>query len=306
VFLGGERGRPDLARRSRPLRGFNAIRDIVMVAFLLLACSQSAAAPNVTTTPLGLGTGAELALVFAKEVVPRLNVPGEEQGTYARLLRAALLDANVVLQTAQYLLLVDRSPKVQAAFVLWDDGEGRLFFVGGSPVSTGRPGAYEHFRTPLGVFSHSIENLDFRAEGTPNEFGVRGYGVKGLRVFDFGWVVGERTWGRGGQSPMRLQMHATDPGLLEPRLGSAASSGCIRIAASLNQFVDKYGLLDADYEAAMERGVQFWVLRQDRTPTPWSGRYLVVVESERTRRPAWAAAPLRDRKTEEPSVSATC
>ena len=71
----------------------------------------------------------------------------------------------------------------------------------------------------------------------------------------------------------------------------AASSGCIRISASLNQFVDKYDLLDADYEAAMERGVQFWVLRPDRTPTPWSGRYLVVVESERSRRPAWAAAP---------------
>ena len=279
--------------------------DLVLVA-LLCVYVQTAAASDPTTIPLGLRTGVELAPIFAREVTPRWNVPKDEHDVYAPLLRAALLNANVVLTTAQYLLLVDRSPKVQAAFVLWADGEDRLFLVGGSPVSTGRPGAYEHFLTPLGVFSHSIEHLDFRAEGTRNEFGVRGYGVKGMRVFDFGWVVGERTWGRGGQSPMRLQMHATDPDLLEPRLGSAASSGCIRISASLNQFVDKYGLLDADYEAAMKRGVQFWMLRLDRTPTPWSGRYLVVVESERNRRPSWAELAPGDQKAEDSLLPSAC
>jgi hypothetical protein len=43
------------------------------------------------------------------------------------------------------------------------------------------------------VFEHTIAHLDFRAEGTRNEFGVRGYGVKGMGVLDFGWVIGERT-----------------------------------------------------------------------------------------------------------------
>ena len=119
MFREGERGRPDLARWSPPSRGFNAICDIVIVAFLLFACSQSGAASNVATAPLGLRTGAWLASVFEKEVTPRLNVPREEQGAYARLVQAALWSANVVLQTAQYLLLVDRSPKVQAVFVLW-------------------------------------------------------------------------------------------------------------------------------------------------------------------------------------------
>ena len=44
----------------------------------------------------------------------------------------------------------------------------------------------------------------------------------------FGWVIAERGWGAGGMSPMRLQMHATDPDRLEPRLGRAESKGWIR------------------------------------------------------------------------------
>jgi hypothetical protein len=276
------------------------------VTLLLFAEWPALAESDRTTIGLSLETGGDLALLFGRDVTPRLSVPAEEVDAYARLLRIAMLHANVRLTRAQYVLVVDRSPKVQALLVFWADGEGRLPFIGASPVSTGRPGAYEHFLTPLGVFAHSIEHLDFRVEGTRNEFGIRGYGVKGMRVFDFGWVVGERTWGRGGLSPMRLQMHATDPDLLEPRLGTAASSGCIRISASLNQFIDKYGLLDADYEAAMDRGVQFWVLRKDRTPTRWSGRYLVVVESERARRPAWAASAVRDRRSEAPRLFSVC
>ena len=105
---------------------------------------------------------------------------------------------------------------------------------------------------------------------------------------------------------MRLQLHATDPDMLEPRFGSAASKGCIRVSASLNQFLDKYGLLDADYEAAMERGVQLWVLREDRAPTAWSGRYLIVVESERTQRPSWPARVSGDEAGARSAVSTAC
>ena len=112
-----------------------------------------------------------------------------------------------------------------------------------------------------------------------------------MRVFDFGWALAERTWDDGGLSPMRLQMHATDPQLLEPRLGTANSRGCIRIPARLNRLLDHYGLLDANYKAALARGLHFWVLPRDRQPTPWSGRYLVVVDSERKARPAWSPLP---------------
>lgn len=76
---------------------------------------------------------------------------------------------------------------------------------------------------------------------------------------------------------MRLQMHATDPHLLEPRLGTAQSKGCIRIPAALNDFIDRYGILDADYEQAMPAGLTFWVLRRDRTSTP--GRAAIWLSS---------------------------
>lgn len=87
---------------------------------------------------------------------------------------------------------------------------------------------------------------------------------------------------------MRLQMHATDARFLEPRLGTRQSKGCIRIPATLNRFIDHYGILDADYEAALAAGHHFWVLPADREPTPWSGRYLVVTETPRATRPDWA------------------
>jgi hypothetical protein len=276
----------------------------LLLLFAQAAAEQGASGPS--TAPLPLRSGIELAAIFAREVKPRLNLPEEERAAYAGLLEGALTKANVVLTTAQYVLLVDRSPTVQATLVYWGDGEGTLHFIGASPASTGRRGGYEHFLTPLGVFEHSLAHLDFRAEGTRNEFGIRGYGVKGMRVFDFGWVMGERTWGDRGLSPMRLQVHATDPDVLEPRLGSAASSGCIRISASLNRFLDKYGVLDADYEAALERGGQLWVLRKDRTPTPWSGRYLIVVESDRARRPPWASLAWGDQGPATSPLSTAC
>jgi hypothetical protein len=34
-----------------------------------------------------------------------------------------------------------------------------------------------------------------------------------------------------------------------------------------------------------------WVMRADRQPTAWSGRYLVVIESPLTQRPAWSPTP---------------
>ncbi len=64
--------------------------------------------------------------------------------------------------------------------------------------------------------------------------------------------------------------------------------GCIRIPATLNTFIDHHGLLDADYEWAMARGEELWMIRPDRDPTPWSGRYLVVVDSGINGRPAWS------------------
>jgi hypothetical protein len=189
-------------------------------------------------------------------------------------------------------VLVDRNVFVQAVMIFWTSGSGDFLLIGASPASSGKPGRYEHFETPTGVFDHTVDNPDFRAEGTRNELGILGYGRKGMRIYDFGWLNAPKGWGDGAQSVMRLQMHATDPDLLERRLGSAQSKGCIRVPATFNTFIDHYGILDAEYERAIAAGKKFFVLTSTREPTPWSGQYLVVVDSTRQNRPSWSPSPL--------------
>ena len=226
---------------------------------------------------------------FEQAVDRRLELPIAAQRHYEAMLDAALADGGLGELPPQAVVMVDRSVNVQAAFVLLRTPAPGWFWLGAAPVSTGQTGRFDHFRTPLGVFSHDLDNPDFRAEGTYNENHIRGYGVRGMRVFDFGWVQAERGWGAGGRSAMRLQMHATDPDVLEPRLGRVASKGCIRIPATLNRFLDRHGLLDADYAQALARGETPWVLPADREPFPLPGRYLGVVDSGATVRPDWAA-----------------
>jgi hypothetical protein len=232
----------------------------------------------------------DLAAAFASQVDRRLELPADEQARYATLLADALREHGVEIAAPQVVVLVDRSAFVQAAMLWWVAPQQTGVLIGAAPASTGRPSGFEHFETPLGVYRHTLENLDFRAEGTRNENGIRGYGDQGLRVFDFGWVLGQRGWAPGAQA-MRLQLHATDRDRLEPRLGERASKGCIRIPATLNRFIDHYGLLDAAYDEATAAGRRFWVLRVDRQPTPWPGRYLVVIESPRDARPDWSPPP---------------
>lgn len=228
---------------------------------------------------------------FAREVDRRLEVPLDEQRRYMALLQQGLTHAAIDVTATQAFVLVDRSAKVQAAFVIVGVADGTWQWIGASPVSTGKVGAFDHFLTPLGVFAHTLANPDFRSEGTSNENHIRGYGLRGRRVFDFGWAVAERGWGAGGTSQMRLQMHATDPGVLEPRLGRVESKGCIRIPATLNAFLDQHGILDMDYEEAQAAGKSLWVLGADRRLIPWPGRYLVIIDSQTTEQPPWSPLP---------------
>ncbi|WP_322084279.1 hypothetical protein [Burkholderia sp. BCC1972] len=231
---------------------------------------------------------------FMQEVTRRLNVPASEQRAYGERLQRALVDADLGDLAGEYVAMVDRTPNVQALFIYFRATPANAWMmIGASPVGTGLPGKYDHFLTPLGVFHHSPDNMDFRAEGTTNENGIRGYGHRDMRIYDFGWVDGERGWGKGGVSPMRFQMHATDPDRLEALLGIRHSKGCVRIPASLNTFFDRHGLLDDDYQARVEAGKSLWVLRRDRDITPIAGRYLVVIDSACKARPAWAPMPGR-------------
>lgn len=232
-----------------------------------------------------------LKQAYERQVDRRWDVPTAEVARYAQLTQFAFDRAGVELRGPQYVVTVDRDPQVQVVMLLWRSRDGRWRLVGASPASTGRPGSFDHFETPTGAFEHSPANMDFRAEGTLNENGIRGYGRKGMRVFDFGWQMVPKGWGDGNVIEMRLQMHATDPDLLEPRLGSAQSKGCIRIPATLNTLLDHYGVIDASYDTALTSGQPLWVLPSDRDPVADAGRYLVVVDSERTDRPDWAPAP---------------
>ena len=117
------------------------------------------------------------------------------------------------------------------------------------------------------------------------------YGEKGLRIYDFGWQPVPKGWGSGTATRMRLRMHATDPDLLERRLGSAQSQGGIRIPATLNRLLDRYGLLDAEYEQAARDGRPSGVLDPQREPVAFPGRYLIVVDSARAERPEWNPRP---------------
>ena len=258
---------------------------------VMLAVLPACAATTGTSLDRGSLDGKSLAQNYAREVRPRLTVPDAEQKAWALLLSTLLANKDL---SPQYVVLVDRNSFIQAVTIYWMAPDRTFHFIGASPASTGKPGSFDHFITPTGIFEHTIANPDFRAEGTRNENGILGYGRRGMRVYDFGWQQAERGWGFGGEGTMRLQMHATDPERLEIRLGTIQSKGCIRISATLSAFIDRHAILDADYEQAIAHGQTFWVLSKTREPTPWSGRYLVIVDTERTSRPTWS--PLRRRR----------
>jgi hypothetical protein len=225
---------------------------------------------------------------FSLEVGNKLDVPPAQQQQVFTLVQHSLADAGLDTLPAQTFVVIDRAPLVQAAFVILLSPANGWQWLGATAVSTGKPGTFEHFVTPLGVFLHTPDNPDFRSVGTYNSNHIRGYGERGMRIFDFGWQLAERGWGKGGSSQMRLAMHATDPDRLAKRLGTVASEGCIRIPATLNRFLDIHGVLDADYEALAAAGHPQRVLRPDRQPLPWPGRYLVIIDSQASERPAWS------------------
>jgi hypothetical protein len=267
----------------KPIRTTRYLPRLLPAALLLSACAISLqAAPQ---------SPSEMAAVYRARVDQRLQVPAEETRRYAQLTEAALMRAGVHVVDAQWLFVVDRSPRVQAGLLFWRSADGEYALAGASPVSTGRPGTFDHFDTPVGVFPHTPANPDFRAEGTFNENGIRGYGIKGMRVFDLGWQNVPKGWGDGHVIQMRLQVHATDPDALERRLGSAQSKGCVRIPASLNRLLDDYGVLDAEYERQVAAGEKLWVLKDDREPAADAGSYVVVVDSQRDARPQWSPTP---------------
>ncbi len=56
---------------------------------------------------------------------------------------------------------------------------------------------FEHLLAARGVFAHTLEIPDLRAEGTLGNNHIRGHGLRGQRVFDSGREPAKRGWGSG-------------------------------------------------------------------------------------------------------------
>jgi hypothetical protein len=177
----------------------------------------------------------------------------------------------------QYFVYVDRHPGRQViltCFLNFQDSSVTL--IGADKVSTGNEKRTGFFTTPCGVFKNTIESVGYRALGTKNDQGWRGLGAKDSRVWDFGW---QKTYKKNQGIDIRLLMHATDPIFGEKRLGRVDSKGCIRISGKLNKFLDHYGLLDNEYEANKNKKSVAWLLKADRQPVVYAGKYLLIGDS---------------------------
>ncbi len=128
-----------------------------------------------------------------RQEVPGLIVDKSDNAqTWIERAQAAIAAGGFKIERPQLLVVVDRNPRVQQMRIVLARSDGRWQSLGGSKVSTGRPQGYEHFLTPTGVFPHTRRILDWWAEGTFNENHVRGLGVEGTRVWDFGWASAQR------------------------------------------------------------------------------------------------------------------
>lgn len=178
---------------------------------------------------------------------------------------------------SQYFVYVDRNPRRQAILTCFLNSRDKsIILIGADKASTGNEKRAGFFITPCGVFKNTVESVGYRALGTKNDQGWRGLGAKDSRVWDFGW---QKTYKKNQEITIRLLMHATDPDFGEKRLGGADSRGCIRISGKLNKFLDHYGLLDKEYEANKNRKTVAWLLRPDREPAPYAGKYLLIGDS---------------------------
>jgi hypothetical protein len=110
-------------------------------------------APNVAQSEERDAAGAlEMNKTFANEVQRRLNMPTADQLLYGSKLQQALQEKSLGAIANEYVVLVDRNQNVQALFIYFRArAHGIWHMVGATPVSTGLPGTYDHFTTPMGV-----------------------------------------------------------------------------------------------------------------------------------------------------------
>ena len=238
----------------------------------------------VPDAPLNVAAEAEALRASMADEVEHLIPPAKSHAANTAWRASEMLKLTFhVIDAPQLVVVVDRNPAVETLSLMLarPGGPGAWQLIGAAHVSTGQANRKDYYITPVGVFAHTDAILDFRALGTYNEHHVRGLGLAGMRVWDFGWQWALKGWhtdNAGGD--IRLQMHATDPKLLEGRLGRPASEGCVRVSSTMNRFLDHHGILDADYERVAPTDPRYSaLLAPDRTPTRLAGRLLIVIDT---------------------------
>jgi hypothetical protein len=139
----------ELAREGR--NGMRSRFLTIAMAFIGVFLCAAVPCPLWAHVDFGTNDGTILAPLYAQQVDRRLDIPESEQRAYAELLAKDLAAENS--KEAQYVVLVDRNKFVQAAMIYWMSPDRIFHFIGASPVSTGKPGTFEHFITPTGVFT---------------------------------------------------------------------------------------------------------------------------------------------------------
>jgi hypothetical protein len=249
--------------------------------------SQQAAGPEPPPLPPPLSSAQadaellRLRAAFADEVPRAIPPDSGSDKLWIEGAREAFTGSTKTIDRPQLLVVVDSNPRVQELRIIMARPEDPWQVIGGSKVSTGQAGRRDYYITPTGVFPHADDILDYRAEGTFNDNHIRGLGLKGMRVWDFGWQSAVKGWRADKESgEIRLLMHATDPDYLEQRLGRRASEGCVRVPAAVDRFMDRHGVLDFEYERAAVEDIRFRaLLLPNRTPTPLAGDALVIIDS---------------------------
>lgn len=235
-----------------------------------LLCAAAAACLPLPALATAIYTPHELRQAYRREVRQRLDVPPEEVRVYGGVSELQLFSGRQELLAPQYLLVVDRNPHVQAAFLFWRLVPGSYELVGASPVSTGRDPA-----SPVDAVRGLLEEV-VAADGACATAVPRPCRSSDLRVYDFGWPRGHA---RSTRRDLRVRVRGAD-GAAARQLGRPCAEDCILLPASLVMFLDEYGVLDEGSA------------RPQRHVLPFRGRHLLVVDSERDERPGWSPPPL--------------
>ena len=223
---------------------------------------------------------AEIRQAMARAIPHQIHLSAARQAALISLAQQMAAADHLFIRRPQLVLIVDRAATAQLMAVTLAQPGGDWEILGTSDVSTGKPGRKQHFKTPVGVLLNDGSELGYRAQGTYNQNHIRGLGVKGMRVWDFGWQTSDDWRTPGATMQVRVEMHATDPAVLEQRLGRADSEGCIRLPDALNRFLDRRGIIDADLERLGETDIGYRALLSPYLePTPIAGDAVIVVDS---------------------------